>query len=47
MSVSVFTHVPLHFVRPVWQLNAQFPSEHTSPAAQAFPHAPQFAISDF
>ncbi len=35
-----------HNERPVWQLTAQVPAEHTCPGLHAVPHAPQLVLSD-
>jgi hypothetical protein len=42
-SLCVFTHAPLHAMRPDPQLSAQAPIEHTCPCGQTLPHMPQFA----
>lgn len=39
-------HLPLQLVWPAGQVAVQIPAEHTSPAAQAFPQAPQFCGSE-
>jgi len=44
--MRVFTHVPSHCVRPGRQAPWHVPRMHTWPAAQAWPHAPQLAVSE-
>ena len=43
--MSSDTQLPLQSVRPVPHEAVHAPPEHTCPAAQARPHAPQFARS--
>jgi hypothetical protein len=41
-SVVRSTQLASHWVRPLAHVVPQAPSEHTVPAAQTLPHAPQF-----
>jgi hypothetical protein len=45
LSVAVFTHEPLHAVRPPAQLVEHVPLRHTLPGSQAMLQPPQFAGS--
>ena len=42
--VAVFTHVPLHDVRPVPHDEAQVPALHICPPVHALPQVPQCAL---
>ena len=44
-SLVSWTQVPEQLLSPLWQVNEQAPEEHACPAAQVFPHLPQWVLS--